>query len=338
MTTRLQVFDHFGVAIGEINADAPRAWILSDAGKCSFKLSIKDAKASADLLQFGNFIAVEHDKLPTWAGILYTPRTWDNQTVEISARSGEFILQTRRVNQPIKLNLSAGDVFERILLEANKQGLTLANLGQQYSGGKATEFTISPAKLMDETKRLVEQSGEEYTFIPHIENNRLSFDANWYKKAGIEIDYLLSDGFGGNIESKDRPLVEQDDIVTDVLAYGNASTWDSKNTDILTDAEGLNAYGLFQGVVNVNQNGKAAITQGGVAELNRKKQPRRTFSVSALEPAFPYIGLGNTLSLSMQYAGFYGGGQGVVTKVRITGFGFDERDGKSSLILDEVIV
>ena len=75
MPTRITLFNNSGEKLAEIDANVSRSWKLNEDGAGTFTMSTQDTKAIIDYLEFGNFVYMEHDKLPIWGGMIDTPRT-----------------------------------------------------------------------------------------------------------------------------------------------------------------------------------------------------------------------------------------------------------------------
>jgi hypothetical protein len=337
--SRILIFDRSGTAITELKADCPRSWALNEYGRAQFTLSTSDPKCILENIQFGNFIYVEHPKLTAWAGVIDTPREWGAFKVTVNAYSPEKILEWR-IGQTgsQKVNEVTGTTITRILDIANQSGDTLISQGDIYLGGQSKQEQINLTSLRDELRRLLDDSGYEFTIDPVYTGGKLRFKANVLPKAGRVLDKSLTEGF--NIEANDSPLTEQGVIANDVMGYTDSATWNSKTTYTANDADSQSKYGIRQSTISfLGQNQTAGLETGTKAELASKKNPRKTFNLAALDvgDTYSWMQLGNTVYLRMHSVGFYGSSKGVSTKVRIIGYGFDESEGKVSLVCDEVI-
>ena len=70
MSSRVSIYDKSGQWLTEVNTTFNRVYKLNEFGIGSFTLSTDDDKCREDYLQFGNYVYIEHDKLPVWSGMI----------------------------------------------------------------------------------------------------------------------------------------------------------------------------------------------------------------------------------------------------------------------------
>jgi len=291
------------------------------------------------VLQFGNYLLVENSRLPAWVGIIDTPRAWDSLTVEVNAYTLERMFLYRRGPLEQKLTGSAGGIFEQLVNYINGQQQTLLQVGSIYNSAQREE-TLNPNTLDENLQQLQERSGEEYTFEPVITKGLLTIKADWQAKAGVITPLVLTSArSGGNVEVPS--MTEDDEIVNDLLGYGDAPTWPSKPVKYTADTATIEKYGLRQNSENWRGVSHPATLEANNLEyLTKKKQPRKIFEITALNvgETFDYIRLGNKARLILQSLGFANSGVGTDTTVRILGMSYSPQLGrKIKLVLEEVI-
>lgn len=327
---RVRIFKRDGTSIAEFNAKVERSWAIGDEGRAQFTYATRITDiVNETVLQYGNWLLVENSMLPDWVGVIDTPRSWTARTVTVSAYTPEHVFGWRRGPFEVAKSGSAGSIFEYLLQLVNSAEPTIIKAGSINKSGTNRQETINPTQLNTDLQRIYERSLEEYQWRPIIEDSgRLAVLADWMPHIGITTTALLHEGkAGGNIETVNNILVEDGTIKNDVLGYGDGLTWASKPKQQIIDPFSRFKYGLrqwaegFDGVTNGQ-----TLKDNTIALVNDESNPKKTFSINALnvEDTFKYIGLGNTLNLQFQNIGFYNNGSlGFETKVRITAMRYD---------------
>lgn len=342
---RVRIFDREGFPIAEFRAAVERSWSLVDEGRALFTYpSRKTDVVNEKTLQFGNWLLVESTALPPWVGVIDTPREWSPRVVAVHAYTPERVFGWRRGPLEKKVKQPPGALFAYLLSLVNNAEITILKPGDLWLGGKTREETFNPTPLSEDLARIVERSGEEYTWRPVIEDTgRLAVYADWAQVLGADTGALLQEGKGrGNVESVGNILVEDGDIVNDMLAYGDGQSWTSKPTFIFRIDDSISRYGLrqtaeeFSGVTD-----KTSLEDNADDALKTAKNPTRSFHLNAANvgDTFQYLRIGNILDLRFESMGFTGGGIGHEASVRITGMAYDPASTKSKveLVVEEVL-
>lgn len=340
---RIRIFDRSGNPLIEFNTRVSRSWVIGDEGRASFSYaSRKSDVVNERALQFGNWLLVENSVLPSWVGVLDTPREWGTREVTVRAYTPERVFSWRRGPLEEKLTGSAGTIFEKILQYVNAAEQTILQPGDIWRGGAQREETINPTLLHEDLKRLQERSQEEYQWRPAVFNGQLAVYADWLDLLGFDTGALLHEGReGGNIKTERRVMIEDGPIANDLLAYGDGETWQSKPAVSVVDNESIGLYGrrqeskYYSGVTNTQ-----TLTENGSEYVSQSKQASRTFRITALNvgDTFRFIGLGNRLTLTFQNIGFSQGTLGFSTLVRILGMAYDpDERNQISLVVGEVL-
>lgn len=326
---RIRIYNRFGVELAEFRASVERSWALGDEGRALFNYPINQSKVVNDnVLRYGNWMLIENSVLPRWVGVLDTPREWNNRQVAIHAYTPEHVFGQRRGPTELKLTGSAGAIFAQMINLVNTAEPTVIRSGNIWYGGVSREQTLNPTLLNENLADLWERSGEDYNWQPSVDaNGNLVVFGDWYKKLGTDYDVHLHQGTGGgNIELSNNVMVEDGDIVNNFMAYGDGMSWADKPYAIISDTDSINKYGLRQGSKEYFGVSTLATLQEHAGEyVRRNANSIKTFHVNALNKGdtFKYIGLGNTLNLRLQSAGFTGVNLGYETNVRITGMSYD---------------
>jgi len=146
----------------------------------------------------------------------------------------------------------AGSIFEEIINLVNRAEPTPLIVGDIFRNGKAMQETINPTPLLTDLLRIKNRSGEDYAWRPVVGiDGLLTIYADWYERLGVDTDALLHEGHGGgNLESKDRIMIEDGDIFNDILGYSDGITWTGRPMANVIDAESIGKYGLRQTSIN----------------------------------------------------------------------------------------
>lgn len=333
---RIRIFNRQGIELCDVRAFVERSWIMGDEGRASFTLASSDLAANEDFIQFGNWLLVENDYLPSWVGIIDTPREWGIRTVTVNAFTPERQLALRRGPLEEKVTGSAGTIFERIINLVNAAEPTPIAVGDIYRGGSQREETLNPTTFNQDLRRIYSRSAEEYSWRPVVTSKRLVVYADWQIRLGSNVDIALEEGQGGgNIEATDAPMIEDEPIINDVLGYGDGTAWTSKPNAVAQDSDSIAKYGLRQASKEWSGTNLATIATNNNNYLATVKNPVRLFDIQALNVGEVFINLrlGNKMPLKMQSVGF----GGVNTNVRILGMYYNPADGqKVELVLQEV--
>lgn len=342
---RIRIFNREGFPLAEFKAVIERSWAINEEGRARFKYSTRVSNiVNETVLQFGNWILIENSVLPSWVGVIDTPRGWGSREVEVSAYGPEHVFGQRYGPLEEKINGSAGSIFFRLLAMVNRPEATVIRPGDIWKNKHPMEVTVNPNPLLETLNDITERSGQEYAWRPIVsDKGRLVIFADWYHKQGLVTSAILQEGYGGgNIEAVGNVMAEDGEIINDVLAYGDGMAWTSKPSEIVRDRGSIGKYGLRQksvsytGVID-----SATLKQNGSEYLRQNVEPARTFHLNALNvgDTFKYLGLGNVLSLQFQNVGFFGGSLGFQTQVRIVGMSYDPTEKKNmlELVVEEVI-
>lgn len=326
---RVRVFGRDGFPIAEFRPGVERSWAINDEGRAQFEYASRISTiVNEKVLQFGNWLLVESTALPAWVGVIDTPRKWGTREVVVHAYTPERVFSWRRGPLEEKLTGSAGQIFEKLITKVNTPERTILRVGNIWKNKKAHEMTLNPKKLSTYLKDLTERSGEEYYFRPVVNDlGQLLVYCDWYDVLGEKTSAWLHEGTGGgNVQAVGNIVTEDQDITNDLLSYGDGMAWNSKPFVVTKDHESIEKYGLrqdsqeFPGVSE-----KATLQKHGAQTIATLKRPEVTHHLNALNvgDTFKFLGLGNILKLQYQNAGFFGGGLGYQTDIRVMAMTYD---------------
>lgn len=336
--SRIVIYDKAGGAIADIRARVTYAWRMNQYGQAQFAVSMNEDAAKLQYLEFGNFITVERDHLPMWAGVIDPPRQWGRKAIICNAYSGEYLLAWRRTDVERKLTGTAGEIYQQMIAIANQPGYIRTVAGAIWTGGQSREETLNPTtSIYEEAKRVATRAGHEFNLTPEFDGQgRLIFKANWYERMGVDRVFTLEEGV--HIEMGDSPVVEQGNIVNEVVGYGDGAAWASRPKTTVKDDSSIGRYGLRQGSKSFSGNTiTGTLEQNAYTELQAKKQPRKTFTITALDvgDTLSNIRLGDRLPVRLVSCGFSGDGFGMSTTVRVKGMAWDDSKGVLEIVCDE---
>lgn len=335
--SRVQLFDHFGIKVAELDINASRTWKIGSYARCMFEIPVNHLKCTEENLQFGNLIYIDHPKLPPWGGVIDVPREWGGNTVTINAYSAEYILKFRRDESINKLSLPPGGIFNYIINVANRNGDTRIKKDYTLSEEESIAWELNLLDMYDEVTRLAEDTENEWILVPRVVDGELEFLAQWAKELGVETNFLLKEGF--NIEDGNAIISESGEIANDILGIGSGTTETNKPRINVKDSISIKNYGLRQTSITINEKEYQAVEIATKAELSKKKNPQKTFSLVALDigDTWENINLGNRHYLQMRTTGFQNNALGLDTEVRVIGMTYHEDENKLELNCEEIL-
>jgi len=339
---RVRIFSRSGTQLTEFRASVARSWAIGQEGAAGCELKTSATYLTEENIQFGNWLLVENNMLPPWVGMIDFPREWSANTVSIYAYSPERIFTYRVGPEEETFSGSAGVIFRKLIELTNEIEPTVILPGYIWRGGDRRREKINPATLDSDFKRIVERSGEEYEFVPRVDNQgTLRIYARWRKRLGDRTEYYLTHGSGGNLELLEQALVEDGPIVNDVIAYGTGATWAEKERGRARNRYSINKYGLRQTVLKDKKTDDPATLENYANRyLQQHRNPVRRLFGSALNKGstFDFIKLGNVVNMVLKNSGFHGGVTGTETRTRIIGMAYDPDMGhKIDLVLEELV-
>lgn len=328
MASRITIYDKTGLCIAEVNALAKRSWILSKFGVANFQISTQDPKCRREILEFGNYVLIEHEKVPAWVGVIVTPRKWKFGSVTVTANSAEWIFRTRRGEDGKTWYSYCGNNFKELIAFANIASDTRITAGEIYVHGYPYKMDLTYGS--DLYTAITQMSDyyykHEWDVTPAWDaQHRLVFKANWYLKRSYPRQTALEEG--NNIEMVDDAMTEQGDIINDYRFTGSGVNHTDKSTFTATDPDSIARYGLIQKA----ETGPAEELVGNVeanarAKLDKIKNPKMTFNFKVLDigTVWNEMQIGAQFPVKMHSCGFFGSQFGAETVVRITGMVFDD--------------
>jgi hypothetical protein len=335
MSSRVSIYDKSGQWLTEVNTTFNRVYKLNEFGIGSFALSTDDDKCREDYLQFGNYVYVEHDKLPVWAGMIEPPRIWGQGQVTSTVYSAEYILSIMISDRTIVMRGAWGSVYQQLITQMfNNDAKSVVRVGNIFGGGKVINRTYNYANLYDEVKLLCRDSGNDFEFEPDIDaNGRLFFSAHWHEKRGALKQFVLDEGT--NIQLANPLMREQGRIANALRIYGDGATFESRPVAKRDDYESRSLYGQRWLAQAVQGDDLAANADELIKEY---AHPRKTFNITALDvgDTFYQCRVGDMFPVSFFSVGFSGSGFGTSETARILQMDYKDNTNTLSLVADQV--
>ncbi|MBN1814722.1 MAG: hypothetical protein JXA14_22975 [Anaerolineae bacterium] len=313
--TILYVADKTNRLIGEIHTDFNNvAWRLNAVSRVDFAISRNDAKATRDMLRFGNRILIQFiNGLPNWPGVFDPPRHWTNTgEIKFQAYSAEAILGWRQTGRErIFDGATVGFVYQKLIEEANALRHMGIEVGDVWTGGAALPFEFHYANILETIEQeLVENEMSTYDFdvTGEIVNGRIVMKANFYERKGRDLSGKVVLHEGHNIH--DVEVIEQGPIQNAWDTAGRGSGWDDERAvGYADDTESIAEFDFRQGFAESETSEQVAVDELARNRLAQYRQPVARALVSAvnLAPAlFSSYGVGDTVQLTLPSYGWDG--------------------------------
>jgi len=174
----------------------------STSGGGGTSITISKSVLQKGFFQPGRLVLVMHDTLPAWAGVVDTPIGL-LAPAPITIYNIEYLLKLRSPDAPQKLTGTVASIVGKMIEQANRQEEMYVRLG--VAGGSTTyrEEVLDQRSYWEQLNAIVARSGSEMIFRPQREpsdGNRLYVYVDILDRAGVDTDFLLHDGQGGNVK------------------------------------------------------------------------------------------------------------------------------------------
>jgi len=330
----IRIYNRFGEQVADVRASASRTWLLNKVGQAEFNIAQTNPNyGKEEVLEFGNYVVIENEKLPAWVGVIETPRKWGRRQVTIRCNSAEHVMSYAIGEEGNYLTGDAGEIFTGFVNVANKKIKSIVGVGEVQRDGKKRTDKQSNADILSQITSLADRSNNDFIFTPTISRGRLVISANWYIRLGGDVDYTLSEG--KHFEFGNTVITEQDQISNTIVAYGDGSATKSGSPNItVVDQDSVYKYGVRMDIENYSGVSQLDTLEENAKEaLAKRKQPTRVFflNVTDTDNAWNNLRLGNNIGVYIWSAAF-----GVSAKVRIMGIEYNPKYKKVNLITEEV--
>ena len=331
MPSRIRLFDRSGILLYEPSAPAFREWVLNDIGKAEFYIKAEGMEA---YINYGNYITIEHDQLPTWVGNIVTPRSWVSpKVISVNARSSMWLFGQRVGSYTQAVEGSWGEVFSQIIGIVNTIEPTLLRIGA-YNDGVSFSSIVDMSNIYTYVQRALVMAGTRIDFRPVINNGTLSIYVDILPELYSPSPLKLEEGF--NVKSNSPALMEQGEIYNDVTILG-VGLEQEKYTANAIDMLSISKYGRRQILFSEGQS-QADVDALAVARLNQYKTPRSTIGLIALNKggAFRYTRAGYTAAVQLKSVGYLNEGLGFKNTAYQKAVQYDDKTGEAVLVCQEI--
>jgi len=337
---RVLVGNRFGSLLAELDsADVEFAsWRLNNIGQCRFSIAANDAKATEEILRFGNRVLIEFENgLPNWVGLIDPARDWSNGLITIDCFGPGKILEYRITDKGRYFDSDpAGAIFEDLIVEVNGVEDTGIVIGSIWNGGggHSPDYHIKSVWQILTESIVKKLSTYDFDFTGSIVDGKITIQANFYDSLGSDKTgwALIQDKNLASVKLK-----EQGPIINQWTVAGEGTDWGSARLmAVAEDIVSINTYGLRQAAAVFGDVSELATLEDHAANLlAASKNPYNIYTLAALDtdPAgFSVYGIGDTISLLAPDYGFAGGTD---TTIRILSREFNPKAGVCNLVVEE---
>ena len=337
------VFDYTLKPLAELVCRTQRSWVLNrpdeSLGAATAWLAITDPNLGDGLLRFGNILYIHDGLLPDWAGVVGEPQAFDPAEVSIAATAAEVLFDDRRLEERRPLSGSPGSIFRQLVRLAAQAAPLGIGEGDIDEAGLSARCDLGVRSMLSAIQEVQSRYGGEWGIAPALSSGGLPVLSAWYsQQCGADYSGSVALVEGVNIKLEGGPVMTRYGRVrNDVLAVGTGGKQDSAARGIASDPASISSYGLRQMAVVGNFQNQADVDARAAQEVATRKEPLRRFEVTANNPdVYPYLRIGNRLSLELTSLGFQDGRRGIRTTVRVIGMATDDQEGEVPLVLEEV--
>lgn len=323
--SKVTVYNWHGSPLAELDVAVNRSWIKSGVGSAAFQISGYSPQATRENLEFGNYILIEHEKLPAWVGIIVPPRTWTGRRITVNCISAMGIFARRRGVDGQRYYGSAGHIITSLINFSNTISDTRIRIGE-IQGGKNYSMSLSAGvQLYENLKQMVDVYPKFcLDFVPDKESHgNLIIYANWREYTDTLSNATLHEGT--NIEAVDPILSEQGQIVNDYFIQSSGLSAEDRISFNVKDEESIAQYGIWQKADKITTNyryGNTGLPEDiGETMLEKLKEPRRLYNFKVLDIGNTWkdIRLDVLTRFVIPSSGFSGSGFGSVGVIRPVG-------------------
>ncbi len=315
----------------EPSAPAFREWVLNDIGNASF--SIKAAGLESYIFP-GNYITIEHDRLPdTYVGLVTPVRPWSSKVVTVNAQGAMSLFALRRGSYQQAVSGSWGEVLSQLIGIVNEQESTLLRIGT-YDDGISYSSTVDLTNVYTYLRRALSQSQTRLDFRPVVTNGKLLIYIDMQPSLYTPSNLSLEEGL--NIKKNSPMLIEQGEIYNDITVMG-VDLNQNKVTANATDPLSIELYGLRQFLFSEGQS-QADVNRLVTVRLAQYAYPRKTVTMSAIDKGDTFLNtrVGNSGPMELKSVGYYNGGLGLKSTAQLRVIQFDDKVGEAVLVSEEV--
>lgn len=341
---RVMFFNNNLAPLAEIECRTRRVWVLNrpdeELGKASVYIALREPKLNEELLRFRNVVYIRDTYgLPDWAGQVGEPQDYNQGEVMVAANAYEMILSDRTPGGGGAAG-APGAIFAELLSRSNviPTYIDVGNIADVPIGRDINPGTRHTLSLLG---TLQERLGGEWEVVPSLDqSNAPVFTANYAQRLGTDLrgtDIHLEEGL--NIELAQAALMSiQGRVHNRVKVIGQALQEASHHeSQWYTDTASRDLYGYAEAQYNENRRSQAAVDASAQIHLLAEAQPFRIFSgiVCNDKAMYPYLRIGNVMTLRLHTIGYQNNAIGGDYSVRIVEMQVDDFVPGVDLTLEE---
>lgn len=335
---RISIFDQYGIPLDSIDAKAPRSWILNDIGQCVFTLSSANPHCTEKNLRFGNLIFIQSAGLPSWVGVIDTPRGRNYGSITVTAYSAEYLLKLRTMQRyPSRTQQTAGDAVIALINDYNEYGGTPIQTNVIDAGPQIIlEQTIT--SVYDALKKLSDVTAHDFDITAYLDdNNVLNLVANWYYQKGkVNLEFAIDES--NSVLVDDNGVEEQGPFYNVIVGCSSTASVNDRQIIKVQDNASVARYGPRNKFAWFPTTNNAYILTAVTSMLNNEPTPAKRFNLAIdnNNSAWSKIGLGDIVLVHYSWGCFYNGDDAINSYVKIIGVSVEEKEGKMVFTAAEV--
>lgn len=328
--------------LGEFVREVDRGWMLtgnpSVSGGGQTTLSLTSDLLAKHYWQLGHMVAIYHDKLPTWAGVIDTP--WDTGSLQVTCYNAEYLLNLRAPEQSLVLDGSVGSIIEQMLLYFNAGQDMFVRVGNTARADQTTrQVVLDQRTYWEQIKTLLTRAGCEMTTrIEKDADGRLVVFLDIATLAGVDTGFLYVDGQDANAYFREARL--DGEIVNRVVGLGDESGQASRLiTQPYFDEASIKLYGLRSRVVQFRDvRDQGTLDRYAEVYVHYSAYPKFSFLMDVLDKGDAYrnVRLGNLVRARISNANLPAGQQGWYGVARVLAMAYSESTGLLTTKLEAV--
>lgn len=332
-----------GYARGEFTGIASPGWALGGSSVVSpggsIRVVIPDSVAAKEWMQFGNLVVTRpHPDLELWAGMIDTPWT-PSLPAAVTIYSIEYLLKIRTPDDPMLATGSAEAIMQKMVELANAQEEMFLRIGTVNGiNAVSREESIKQTNLWDQFQAFGVRAATEFVTRPAVENGRLNIYLDLAGTHGVNTNYLLYDGDGGNMTITSAAV--DGDIYNRVIGVGSQSTSASRlQSAPYLDADSAGRYRLRSLVKQFDVKTAAVLSANAQVELENRKAPylKLDVKISNHDYVFRLLRRGNVFLTHASGLYLPGGQQGWKGWARLYAMTYSEPDQSVTMTLTGVL-
>lgn len=276
-------------------------------------------------LQLGRMVLVEHDKLPSWAGMIDTP--WQaTAPINVTLYNAAYLLSLRTPDQPVTYQGTVYGIASQVIDAINAQEEMYLRVGIMAGDDISRKILFDQTSYWQRLNEMVALAGKEMYLRPDIVDGRLIIYVDIQDRAGIDTGYLLHDGANANMQISSAKVDGK--IINRLIGTGGQNTKGSRVTSSpAADWTSIDTYRLRSGV-NQYQNITDLATLNSITALDLAYSawPRLVVTMNILDVGDTFYQLqpGNTFLVQASKLYLPGGDKGWRGTARLTALAYDE--------------